>query len=203
MTTRRFMLLFLTPILLLPGSAQAQKRKPWAARKELRRAALFMARCQFDKMRSAAVKARKLDDTQSDIEFYLGIYDYREARNEAAELHFAAALERDPNHGLAHVYLGNILYDRGERERALDEWNVGARLEPEEPEALAASAVGFLHVQNLDEARHRMRQALMRDRRYYQTSFLADIKKGAAWSQARVDAIRVVLEQMPPPTYPY
>jgi len=49
----------------------------------------------------------------------LGYADHRLGRDADAIVHLRRALELDPHHGEARIYLGNVLYDRGEFEAAL------------------------------------------------------------------------------------
>ena len=105
--------------------------------------------------------------------------------------------------GIAHIYLGNLFFDQGDSDRALDEWNVGARFEDTNPEALWSLALGLFLIGKTTEATQQYKKALVYDRRYYQPQFLGDHKKGAAWSRKKVEAVAPLLQKVEKPGFPY
>lgn len=182
----------------LAGETKTEK-----ARKELNKAERYAVDNKFPQMLEAAKKAQALDPLLPGPFVYSAIYFYRSEQPAAAEQDLLKALARDPNLALAHIYLGNILFDRGESERALDEWNVGVRLDDRVPEGLSSLAVGLLAIGRTTDAMQHYRKALMYDRRYYDPPFLIDRKKGAAWSQKKVDAVTPLLAKLEKPGFPY
>ena len=173
------------------------------AKKELAKAEKQLVEGNFDKMYEAAKKAQSLDASLAASYAFSGLYLYRLEQSGPAEQEFQKALTRDTNMGMAHIYLGNLFFDRGDSDRALDEWNVGARLEDSNPEALSSLALGLFLIGKTTEATQQYKKALMYDRRYYQPQFLGDRKKGAAWSKKKIDAVAPLLQKVEKPGFPY
>jgi tetratricopeptide (TPR) repeat protein len=173
------------------------------AREHLSKARLWAARAEFEKMLEEAQEAAQEDPSLAEAQAWIAIYQYRFGSVSDARLLLMSVVAKNPNLGLARVYLADILYDEGDQDRAFDEWATAVRLSPTEPEALAGYALGLFKSSQLAGATKYMKQALMQDRRYYDAKFLRDRKKGAAWSQRRVDDIAPLLKTIEHPTYPY
>ena len=204
MTTRRTLLLTVLFSFTLPYKLRSgEKLDPQKARKRLRQARQHAARGEFEKMRQQAERARKSDPTNAESYAFLGSYELRMRRLDQAEQLLQSSIERDPNLGIARTYLGNVFFERGDRDRALDEWTVGARLDPTDPEALCSLAVGLLTIDQVSEAKRNYEKALLRDRRYYDPEFLVDRKKGAAWGEAKADILKPLMQTVRKPAYPY
>ena len=153
-------------------------------------------------MKKQAERAREFDPSNAASYAFLGAYEFRIRRLDMAERLLQEFIERDPNLGMARTYLGNVLFERGDRDRALDQWTVGARLDPIDPEALSSLAVGLMTIDQVPEAKRLYEKALLRDRRYYDPAFLANRKKGAAWGSEKVDTLRPLIQIVPKPAYP-
>lgn len=167
------------------------------ARGKLANAAKHWAKMNFKKMRKAAEKARKKDPSLAGSYAYLGLYEYRMGSRDAARVLFETSIERDPAFALPRVYLGNLLFDEGRPLDALDQWRLAARLDYTNSEALAGLALGlYLQNQRRLAIQHYMK-AIQWDGRYLDVGFLSDSKRGAAWSERRVQAVRPLLALLP------
>lgn len=187
-------------ISLAPGATDKEKQR---ARKHFRKAEQAAARGQFDEMRQHADAARGFDPADARSYTMLGCFALRYRRFSRAQALLDEALTRDPNQPQARTCLGSVLFEQGERERALDEWSVGARLDPKNPEALASYAVGLLTIDRTAEAKRNYETALLRDRRYHDPEYLANRAKGAGWSEDKIDVLRPLIAAVPLPAYPY
>lgn len=181
----------------------ADSKSTAKAKKEIQKALKYSVENKFEKMLESARKAKTLDPSLPMPYAYSGLYLYRMEQMTAAEVDFQKSLALDPNQALARIYLGSILFDRGNSERALDEWSVGVRLESKNPEALASMALALFLIGKNTEAIQHYKRALTYDRRYYDPPFLLDRKKGAAWSKKKVDAVLPLLQKVEKPKFPY
>ncbi len=87
----------------------------------------------------------------------------RQGRREAALRICLRGLEHNPSHIEAHLLLGLLYLDGGDRERACDEWGIVLRLEPDNFDA--HRGMGFVYLERGDYAlarRHLERAAAVR-----------------------------------------
>jgi tetratricopeptide (TPR) repeat protein len=81
---------------------------------------------------------------------------YRKAKNASADYCFPsrleellmleAALHHDPHDARAHLYLGNLLYDKKHKHEAITHWEAAANLEPNSPIAWRNLGIAYFNV---------------------------------------------------------
>jgi TolB-like protein/DNA-binding winged helix-turn-helix (wHTH) protein/Flp pilus assembly protein TadD len=88
----------------------------------------------FQKGRSAAIKALKIDDTLAEahasLAFIKTYYDHDES---GAEIEFKRAIELDPNYATAHHWYSEYLAMRGQEQEAMSEIRRAQELDPLSP----------------------------------------------------------------------
>lgn len=83
----------------------------------------------------------------------------RQGRRDAALRLCLRGLEHNPSHVEAHLLLGLLYLDAGDRERACDEWGIVLRLEPGNFEAHRGMGFTYLERGNYGLARRHLEQA--------------------------------------------
>ncbi len=194
-------ILLWTLCLAIPAVLSAQNTSK--ALKHVAKAEKHLAQGKLNKMLKAAKKARKNDPSLGESYALLGIYHYRNTDFENARSYFETSIEKDSNISVPRAYLGNLLFEEGEFDRALDEWSLSARLDPRNPEALASLALGFFQLGKKKEAVQLYRKALRWDKRYYDQEFLANFREGAGWGPKKLKAALALLEGVPAPRIRY
>jgi tetratricopeptide (TPR) repeat protein len=173
------------------------------ARKHLRKAAEHAALFDDEKMLREAQSALAKAPGVGEAYAYMGLFYFRKGDYKSARDHFEACARRDAQFAMAQVYLGNLAYEEGEMEAALDYWSASARLDLTNPEAQASFALGLFVIGQQKEAVQYYVKAMQWDKRYYDKEFLADSKKGAAWSRKKVLEVLPLLALVPKPRFKY
>ncbi len=83
----------------------------------------------------------------------LGNALYRDGDISGAADAYGKTLALKPNHFEAHMSRGFALFEAGEVNQAVVEWKAAKRIEPRDPFARAALAVGLYATQRVDEAK--------------------------------------------------
>lgn len=96
----------------------------------------------------------------------MGLEAMHQQRWGAAEEHFAAALDLDDSDDRAHWGMAETLWQRGEREKAIEHMEQAVRLSAAEPELLIRLGRMYLDVGRITEAQERSDEALVSGREY-------------------------------------
>lgn len=132
---------------------------------------------------------------------YMGIYRVRQGQLEAARGWLDQALRSDPGNALAITYIGEVLFRNNDRAGAADHWRRAVNVNECIAEAQAGLALSLFQEGRVDQVILHYKEAVRCDIRYYDPEYLADAKEGAAWSEARVEAVRPLLERVPAPVF--
>jgi tetratricopeptide (TPR) repeat protein len=104
--------------------------------------------------------------TESFFNFMLANALYRAGELKDSAAAYQAFLVSAPGHVEAHMSLGFALFELGDRRKAIDQWTIAEKIEPESPFARAALAVGFYAVGDMDNALVQYQHAIAVDARY-------------------------------------
>jgi adenylate cyclase len=131
------------------------------------------------KAEAAALKALELDATLPEVHLSLGIVRMRRDWDfPAAEREFRRALELNPSHALAHLWLAFHLSTMGRHEEAIAEASLATRYDPLSPSVRVASASPHREARDYDAAEGLLREALALD----PTSAFAHSRLGYVYS---------------------
>lgn len=100
-------------------------------------------------------------DLDAAMLYQMGVTHYNRRDLQKAESAFRQALQRDPNIGLAHHYLGNILMEQNRLDLAVQEYGEAVRINPEFAEAYYNLGLALQKQEKPEEAIAAYRQALV------------------------------------------
>ena len=192
--------LFLLACTVTRAGDDSAKRKA-RAESRLTEARRLAADYRIEKAADKARDALKDDPSLAEAHVYLGLERARASDLKGAEAEFSRSLQLDPYEAAAHCQLAYVLYQQGELEDATDHWTLSSRLDPASPQTLAGLALSqFKHGQE-EEAVKTFSKALMYDRRFADTKFLAS-DNGPKWSGAVLQDFELLLAKVPKQDYP-
>ena len=124
------------------------------------RSALFTALEKHNEAMRDSQKARELDPLSLAIQSQLG-HGRRMARDyDTALREFRKMLDLNPNYGPAHAWIGLVLEEQGQHEKALVEFQHGVELSGGDAHTIAWLAHGHATAGNPDEARRLLERLL-------------------------------------------
>jgi tetratricopeptide (TPR) repeat protein len=118
-------------------------------------------------------EAVQLCPTEPSYKFMLGNALYRAEALEESANSYMAFLEMRPDFFEAHMSLGFVLFELGDKRKATEQWRIAEDAEPESPFARAALAVGFHSIGDVDNALIQYQRAVTIDPRYEEPEALA------------------------------
>lgn len=178
---------------------QASDLKKQRALEMVEKAMIEYAQGNFQAMHRAAAKALDYDPACSKAFVYMGIYNLRHGELEEARGWLDKALLADPGNALAYTFLGDLHYRNDDLATAADYWRRAVSFDECLSEAQAGLALSLYKTGQESDAIQHYKEAIRCDKRYYDIEYLSDAKKGAGWPEAKVAAVRPLLERVPPP----
>ena len=119
-------------------------------------------RGNFERARQLLTRARRLNPDVAQPHHALGVLCERERRPDLASRHYYEALRVDPGFAPARSNLAHLLYDGGQWEEALLQFQRLIEVAPDAGEARAGLAATLLHLERVAEARRVIVDALER-----------------------------------------